>query len=232
MLIFWDIDGTLMTCGADGTRALDKTFLELYGVPGAFVRAGIGGAMDSAIVGRAMDGAGLGGADMDAFKAAYAENLEAILRADTAKRVLPGVVALLKRAREREDGAGLLLTSNFRVGAEAKLRSVGLWEYFSDAGALGGFGDFQGEKWDAARAALREAERLAGRGFRPDETVIVGDSAYDARCARLLGWRNVAVATGWTSKAALAAERPDFLFDDLSDTRRAAAALGLPDGPL
>jgi phosphoglycolate phosphatase-like HAD superfamily hydrolase len=42
MLIFWDIDGTLMHCGSDGTKALNRAFRDLCGIRDAFQNAGIG----------------------------------------------------------------------------------------------------------------------------------------------------------------------------------------------
>ena len=35
-LILWDIDGTLIHCGSDGRKALNRTFLELYKIEDAF----------------------------------------------------------------------------------------------------------------------------------------------------------------------------------------------------
>ena len=52
-LIFWDIDGTIMHCGSDGTKAL-TTFFQLYGIENAFTKVGIGSAMDSVILDRIM----------------------------------------------------------------------------------------------------------------------------------------------------------------------------------
>ena len=57
------------------------------------------------------------------------------------------------------------------------------------------------------------------------EICVVGDSLYDARCAKRLGCRHIAVATGWTSIAALEAEGADYVFGDLADTPRVIAAL-------
>jgi phosphoglycolate phosphatase-like HAD superfamily hydrolase len=52
-LILWDLDGTLMTCGAAGTRALNETFRRLYGIEDAFSKGGR----------RACDGLGDSGSD-------------------------------------------------------------------------------------------------------------------------------------------------------------------------
>jgi phosphoglycolate phosphatase-like HAD superfamily hydrolase len=231
MLVFWDVDGTLMSCGSDGTKALNKTFLEMYGVADAFLRAGVGNALDFTILHRIASACGIERFDKDAFVPAYVSNLERILDGDESKRVMPGVVALLEYVRGCADRMNLLLTSNLRAGAEAKLRSVGLWTYFADA-PCGGFGDAPGEKWDAAPAAIAEASAVLGRSPAPRDSVIIGDGVYDIRCARRIGARHIAVATGFTPIEVLAAEAPEYLFADLSDTARVVAAMdGAPVAP-
>ncbi|MDR2132553.1 MAG: haloacid dehalogenase-like hydrolase [Clostridiales Family XIII bacterium] len=224
MLVFWDVDGTLMSCGSDGTRALNETFFEMYGVEGAFLGAGIGGAQDSAILRRIAAERGAEGFDADAFASAYVSKLKRILDENQNKRVLPGVARLLECVRERLGRRNLLLTSNMRAGAEAKLRSVGLWPHFADS-PCGGFGDAPGEKWDAARAVLAEVSALLGRVVSPRDCVVIGDGVYDVRCAKRIGARSIAVATGWTSAEVLAAETPAHLFADLTDTARVALAI-------
>jgi phosphoglycolate phosphatase-like HAD superfamily hydrolase len=219
MLIFWDIDGTLMHCGADGTKALNKTFADRFGVDDAFSQAGIGSAMDAVLLARIVEKFQLKDVDMDAIRTEYVSNLEQILAADAEKRILPGVVPLLDYVREKPGWENLLLTSNLQKGAEAKLRAVSLLDYFPGP-VKGGFGDAVGEKWDAA------ARALAALGYPPRGAAsrgalcVVGDSVYDIRCARQIGAAAVAVATGWTSKEVLRADAPDFLLDDLSDRAR------------
>ncbi|MDR2296663.1 MAG: haloacid dehalogenase-like hydrolase [Clostridiales Family XIII bacterium] len=224
MLVFWDIDGTLMSCGSDGTKALNRTFLELHGTENAFLRAGIGSALDFTILHRIAAECGIEDFDKDAFVPAYASNLKRILDGNESKRVMPGVVALLEYVRGRAGRMNLLLTSNLRAGAEAKLRSVGLWSYFADA-PCGGFGDAPGEKWDAAPAALAEAAAFLGRPLLPRDCLIIGDGVYDIRCAKRIGARHIAVATGFTPIGTLAAEAPEYLFADLADTARVVAAM-------
>jgi phosphoglycolate phosphatase-like HAD superfamily hydrolase len=223
-LVFWDIDGTLMTCGSDGTKALNRTFLELYGVRDAFRRAGIGGALDRAVLHRIAAECGIADFDRGAFAPVYVSNLKRILDENENKRVMPGVVRLLEYVRGREGGMNLLLTSNLRGGAEAKLRSVGLWSYFADA-PCGVFGDAPGEKWDAAPAAIAAVAAFVGRPLSARDSVVVGDGVYDIRCAKRVGAACIAVATGFTPAEDLAAEGPEYLGADLSDTARVIEAM-------
>ena len=59
-----------------------------------------------------------------------------------------------------------------------------------------------------------------GRGISPavlERIWVVGDTPLDVRCARSIGARAVAVATGWHSHDELAEHAPDLLLTDLSD---------------
>ena len=73
--------------------------------------------------------------------------------------------------------------------------------------------------------AVERALAHTGRRFEGKSVVIVGDSIHDVACGRALGVRAVAVATGITSPERLAAEKPDALFQDFSDTERAFEAI-------
>lgn len=88
-LIFWDIDGTIMHCGSDGTKALNLTFYQLYGIENAFTKVGIGSAMDSVLLDRIMKAFSLDKKDLDTVKNLYVKNLEEILEQNESKRILP-----------------------------------------------------------------------------------------------------------------------------------------------
>jgi phosphoglycolate phosphatase-like HAD superfamily hydrolase len=221
-LIFWDIDGTLMYCGPDGTKALNKTFYELYGLTDALSKAGVGLSMDAALLSRLLSEYEIDETNLEQIISRYIENLILILDADESKRVLPGVAALLNRTAE-QGVVHSLLTSNLRVGAETKLASVDLLTrpdgtpYFTG----GGFGDDPDEKWDAALRALNSPEiraELGGNacGIRPEQVAVIGDSVYDIETAQHCGFLSIAVATGWMPKETLAAADPDVLLDDLT----------------
>lgn len=212
-LILWDIDGTLMHCGSDGTKALNRTFSVLYGLENAFSRVGIGRAMDSAILAKLMKEFQIEEKELARIRHTYVAFLEEILAASTTKKVLPGVIRILDYIQQCEHANQGLLTSNLRAGAEAKLKSVGLDKYF----AVGGFGDDPGEKWDAAKKGIAEAEIYYERTFPREQIYLVGDSAYDIQCAKELGVHSVGVVTGWMDEETLASHEPDYLYRDLAD---------------
>lgn len=223
MIILWDIDGTLMYCGADGTKALNNTFEKLYGIKDAFSKVGIGSAMDTVILDRIIKECAIENGDIKQIKRVYIEELDRILAADNNKRVLPGVLELLTFVTE-EGGINVLLTSNLKDGALTKLASVDLLSHFEGHG-IGGFGDDHEEKWLAAQDAVKEAEEHLGKSVSKNEIVVIGDSVYDIRTAKKIGARSIAVGTGWTESDVLMSENPDYFFEDLGDVKSVKRAL-------
>ncbi len=221
-LILWDVDGTLMHCGSNGTMALNKTFREIYGIENAFEKAGIGRAMDAVILDCILESFSIADADREGIMSAYISNLEEILRYNESKRVMPGVRELLDYIDKHPALFNGLLTSNFRIGARTKLDSVMISGYFN----VGGFGDIRGEKWDAALAGIEEAESHFGVSFTKRDVFVIGDSAYDIECAKRLGAVSVGVATGWTDIDTLKSYEPDHLFSDLSDFEKVVRIIG------
>jgi phosphoglycolate phosphatase-like HAD superfamily hydrolase len=222
-LILWDIDGTLMHCGSDGRIALNRTFQERYGIEDAFDAAPIGGAMDSIVLRNILETFQIEHDDLDEVIDHYSKALAEILAADTHKRVLPGIRPILEAVDRHPQRLNALLTSNLKIGATTKLRSVGLDGFFE----LGGFGDQLGEKWDSARQCIEEAEMQYEIRFAPSDIILIGDSCYDVFCAKELGVCSIAVATGWADAADLMSCDPDHFFADLGDTNRVLDLLGI-----
>ncbi|NLY70988.1 MAG: HAD family hydrolase [Clostridiales bacterium] len=215
-LIFWDIDGTLLHCGSNGRKALNRTFLELYGITDALGKSPVGASMDSMLLGGIMKNFGIDPKDFPKITQHYKTVLKEILEQDNNKRILPGVIPILEAIDKHPQAINALLTSNLRVGAEAKLSSVGLDKYFR----IGGFGDDIGEKWDAAIKCIEMAEEQFNTLFPKDQIYLIGDSCYDIVCAKKVGMKSIAVATGWTDISTLQECKPDYFFPDLSDTEK------------
>src|SRR6185369_16652039 len=115
--------------------------------------------------------------------------------------LFPGVRELLERLNKLDDVLVGLLTGNILRGAELKLRRWNLEPYFR----FGAFGDDHENRSVLAQIALDKARALSGRPFSGAETTVIGDTPKDITCARAIGARAVAVATGSISREALAA---------------------------
>ncbi|MBE6020293.1 MAG: HAD family hydrolase [Clostridiales bacterium] len=213
-LVLWDIDGTLMSCYRDGTLAMNETFRRRTGHENACGEVIVGTSMDSSLVDSIMKRFGIDPEEKEDIIAEFAVILKEIVTANETKKILPGIKEILDDLVQRKEVYMGLITSNFRVGAEIKLDSVGLKEYFK----FGGFGDHPGEKWDAAKEAVEEASKLAGEDFTPENIFIIGDSRYDIECAKKIGAKSIGVATGWMIYEELEKTEPDYIFRNFENT--------------
>jgi phosphoglycolate phosphatase-like HAD superfamily hydrolase len=114
-----------------------------------------------------------------------------------------------------------LLTGNLEPCARAKLAPLDANRHFP----FGAFGSDHEDRYRLPALAVARARELTGREFAGKRVVIVGDSVHDVLCGRGLGVRAVAVATGRTPSRRLAAESPDALLDDFSQTEAALRAI-------
>jgi phosphoglycolate phosphatase-like HAD superfamily hydrolase len=213
-ILLFDIDGTLVRTGGAGKTAMESGLREEFGVGAIRESVEYSGRTDRAI-GRDLlitHGIDPSPANQLRLQEAYLSRLPAALEAHGG-RVCPGIAELLARLHGRADVLLGLLTGNVRSGARHKLGHYGLWDYF----VCGGFGDEHYERDDVARSAIAEVRAHLGRDFDSGDVWVIGDTPLDVRCARAVGAKAVAVATGWHGTEALAAHKPDYLFADLSD---------------
>jgi phosphoglycolate phosphatase len=208
----FDIDGTLIKSGGAGKAALEAALAEEFGVTRPIDKLELSGRTDRAILAdlfrqHVIDDTPENHARLSA---AYLRHLPRYLHTGW---VLPGIAALLAHLVQRQDVVIGLLTGNVRDGAKVKLGFFGLYEYFK----FGGFGDLHLDRDDVAREALSEVRRQLNGAIHPERIWVVGDTPLDIRCARSIGARAVAVATGWHSLTELAEHRPDLLLTDLAD---------------
>jgi phosphoglycolate phosphatase-like HAD superfamily hydrolase len=218
----FDIDGTLISSGGAGKAALEMALASEFGVHRLIERLQLSGRTDRAII---RDVFGMFSIDdtpenLRRLIRSYLSHLPGCLTSHKGK-VLPGVSALLHELRTRTDVAVGLLTGNVREGARVKLGHFRLFDHF----AFGGFGDWHFDRDDVAREAHQAVQGHLGRDVEPQSIWVIGDTPLDVRCARSIGARAVAVATGWHSLAELEATFPDLLVEDLSDPKALLALL-------
>lgn len=216
-LVLFDVDGTLLLSGGAGVRAMTRAFERVFSVPNAFRQIPVAGHTDSFLVSRALAVAGLEDTpDAHArFRAAYLELLPDEIRKPGHGRrgVMPGVPELLAHLAAGDGWHSALLTGNYEPAARVKLEYYGIGGYFT----WGAFGDDAADRGALARIAV---ERAAARGV-PEaaraNVIVVGDTPHDIACARAIGARALAVATGGSSVEELEASGPDVVLPDLSD---------------
>ncbi len=222
-LLLFDIDGTLITGGGCGERSLRLAVLDTFGVHDDLRDIEIAGRTDTRIArqllrkyGRAETGTAISG-----LLENYLRHLPVLLRT-TQGRLLPGVESLLAMLQPRSDVVLGLLTGNLARGAEHKLSHFGVWKYFG----FGAFADDHHERDKLGPFALARA-RERGHAVALSRTFVIGDTPHDISCARAIGAKAVAVATGVFRTDQLAPHTPDFLLEDLGNIPATLRALGL-----
>jgi phosphoglycolate phosphatase-like HAD superfamily hydrolase len=209
-VLFWDIDGTLLTTGKAGVPAWEDAVREIVGFDFQLSSFRVAGLTDFQIAVRTFEMLGVD-ADEDMLRR-MVRRYEELLPLTLPKkqgRVLPNVREILDRLEGRADVRSYLLTGNTRGGARAKLTHYDLFKYFPD----GAFAEDASERSVIASRALALARR---EGPVADEGVfVVGDTPHDIECAAAIGARTVAVATGGYSLEELESHKPWRAFAEL-----------------
>jgi phosphoglycolate phosphatase len=225
-IALFDVDGTLVWTHGAGRRAMQRALLAAVGVAGPADHR-YDGKTDKQIVREALRHEGFADGDVDARMAGVLERylLELAVELDAADHgaeLLAGVPEVLDAIEARDDIVLGLLTGNLVHGAERKLRAVGVDPARFVVGAFGN--DHESRDQLPGIARLRASTHL-GRQVPGNSCVIIGDTPSDVACARPIGARAIAVATGSFDVAALTACRPDAVFADLRDTEAVVRAI-------
>jgi phosphoglycolate phosphatase len=224
IVLFWDIDGTLLTTGRAGMFAWEDSLRELTSNAFDLSDFRTAGMTDYQIAHRTLERVGVdaNASNVERFLRRYEELLPGSLPRRQG-RVLDNVREILEHLRaERQDVRSYLLTGNTRTGARAKLTYYGLESFFSD----GAFAEDLGARATIAARALELARRAGPVG---EETIfVIGDTPHDIECAKPIGAKTIAVATGGYSVEELRPHQPWRLFETLPSP---AEFVGLLEAP-
>lgn len=212
-ICLFDIDGTLLRTGGAGQRAMEWALTDVFGIPDPWGDVPAAGRTDRAITHDLFTHHALtpNSQQWEQFQSVYFGHLKTTL-ADLDGAILPGVVGLLNHIATRPDVAMGLLTGNFQQAARIKLGHYAIDHHFS----FGGYGDTHPNRDDVARVAFQETCRHLGRDVDPRTVCVIGDTPADIQCARAIGARAIAVATGMYTFDELARTEPDELYHDFS----------------
>ncbi|HET9016689.1 MAG TPA: HAD family hydrolase [Thermomicrobiaceae bacterium] len=225
-LVLFDIDGTLLRPGdRDHHAAFVYAMQQVYGLPATLDGVPLAGMLDSQIARLALARHGLPESAIDAqlaeMIAMMGEHYAAtVARRSRLERVLPGVPAVAAGLRDDHFALGVL-TGNAERIARVKLEAAELDGFFP----VGAYGDVARERGHLVESGLAAAERHFGVAFRPEQTVLVGDTPRDIVAARDGGTRVLAVATGRYGVEELADHAPDAVLPDLGDPPRVLAVI-------
>jgi phosphoglycolate phosphatase len=220
-LLLFDIDGTLLTTGGCGERALRGAVRDFFGCEDDLKEIEIAGRTDTSIARQLLRKyKGDEEKALDVLEH-YLRHLPVLLP-QIQGRLLPGVRDLLDSLHGRENVVLALLTGNLHRGAEFKLSHYGVWHYFQ-------FGAFADDHHDRNKLGAFAMARAKERGLEPraDRVFVIGDTPHDIACARACGAQAIGVATGGSSYEALVAANPDAVLRDFTDLSATLKVFGL-----
>lgn len=215
MLYLFDIDGTLVDTGGAGMAALKEATREVFGHEGPPLD--LAGSTDLGIVANIHTHFEIEPTRerIETYFEVYLGRLDwNLTHGGFPGRVLDGVPELLAGLTKLPDATVGLLTGNTAGGAAAKMRHFGLASHFP----FGAYGCDHADRNRLGPIALKRAAAHAGKSFSPAETWVIGDTPKDIACARAIGARCLAVATGQFSAAQLEAHGADQVVETLAQT--------------
>ena len=222
-ILFWDIDGTLLTTGKAGVPAWEQAVRETTGKEFQLSSIRVPGLTDYQIAVRTFEMLGVPTtADLlTRMVTRYEELLPSTLPLKQG-RVLPNVREILDVLGPRPDVRSYLLTGNTRAGARAKLTHYDLFQYFPD-------GAFAEDAAARATIAVRAVELARRTGPVVDDRVfVIGDTPHDIEAGNAIGARTVAVATGGYSIDELSTHEPWRVMAELPPPGEFMELLALP----
>ena len=227
--LFWDIDGTLLTTGRAGLIAWEDACRSVTGQSLDFQTLKTDGLTDHQVATRIMEQADHP-IDDDALRrmvAVYERQLPVRLPLRKG-RVLDGVRESLEHLRaHRRDVHSMLLTGNTERGARAKLTHYDLAEFFEG----GAFSTDAGPRSRIAERALGLVRaRFPEAAIEPGHVFVIGDTPHDVDCARAVGARTIAVASGVYGSDALRAHGAWRVLDRIPSPDAFLALIDTPDG--
>ncbi len=211
-ILFFDIDGTMLRTGGAGQRAMELALKEEFRIDVPFQGVLTSGRTDCGIAAEIFEKNDLKDSPQERrrFMLSYLERLPGCLQSMTGG-LLPGIRELLEQLAANPEVHLSLLTGNYAEGAWIKLRHFQIDHYFTS----GGFGDDHAHRDDVARQALVNVRQHLNCQVVGDSACVIGDTPADIHCARAIGARALAVATGVYRSHELKPHEPDHLFEDL-----------------
>jgi phosphoglycolate phosphatase-like HAD superfamily hydrolase len=214
-VLLFDIDGTLVSTGGAGRRAMVGAFIELHQASNVFEKLSFAGMTDRAIARHGLQAAAVSPTDVeiDRLLDTYLGLLQAELARSEGYRILPGVAKVLAALEGKPNVAVGLGTGNVRRGAYAKLARGAIDTAF----AFGGFGCDAEDRIELLRAGARRGAEQLGASLEECQVVVIGDTPKDVAAAKGIGAPCIGVTTGGFSTADLSACGARRVFETLDD---------------
>ncbi|HVP59669.1 MAG TPA: haloacid dehalogenase-like hydrolase [Myxococcaceae bacterium] len=225
-VLLFDVDGTLVTTGGVGRRALEIAFERSCGRRDACRSFRLDGMTDRAIV-----RTGMRAIDVEPTEALIDQVLvdylvvlaeEVAAAPEATYRLHPGMAETVDAAAAHRHVAVGLGTGNIREGARIKLERVGIYERFT----FGGFGCDAEDRTALIRRGAERGASLLGAPLEECRVVVIGDTPKDVAAARAIGAESIGVGTGSFSAEQLLGSGATRAFANLASPGAMEAVLG------
>lgn len=213
-LILFDIDGTLISSGGAGAKAMNLAFEEVFSVPDAFKGISMAGKTDIRIMKEGLKKHGLDSenGNIQGLCEKYLEHLRTQI--ETPRRHLKsGIREAVLKLNAMENIYLGLLTGNIEAGARIKLGSFALNQFFP----IGAFGSDDEDRNRLLPVAAERFRNTYNREIDYRDCIVIGDTPRDVECAKVYGAYSIAVATGPYSYETLAKFLPDMVLRDITE---------------
>ena len=215
-LFLFDLDGTLITTGGAGLRALDHTFKDLFGIDTVLDGVSPSGKTDPAIfreiLAKKMNKE-MTQLDFEKIKERYLEALSNEIENKPSSKSLAGVEEFLRGLEDRDDIVVGLGTGNLEDGAKIKLRPTNLLGYFK----FGGYGSDAEDRAEMLKVGHKRGEEEVQENFPPADVYVIGDTPLDVLAAKKAGYKSIAVASGNKTIDELRPSNPDYLIQEMGE---------------
>ena len=214
-VLLFDIDGTLISTGGAGRRALELAFGATHQREDAIATFKLGGMTDRAIVRQGLEIIGQPPTDL-AIAMVIAKYLEFLAvevpKVAADKYVIhPGMTEAIAEGKKLGAAIGLG-TGNMKDGAKIKLQRVGLYESFT----FGGFGDDHEMRPELIRRGAQRGVKHLRVPWTEARVVVIGDTPHDIAAAHAIEAQCMAVCTGGFTRQQLTEAGADWVFETLA----------------
>jgi phosphoglycolate phosphatase-like HAD superfamily hydrolase len=216
-LILFDIDGTLISSGGAGTRALTKAFNDIFSISDGFEGIEMAGKTDIEIMREGMQRHDINPEEwlIKMMKLGYIYHLKREMN-NNGRHTKPGIKEILDYLKGIKGVYLGLLTGNLEEGARIKLEPFGINPYFP----FGAFGSDDEDRNRLLPIALKKFFDIYRINLKPVDTIVIGDTPRDVACSKPFGAYSVVVATGPYSYEELLKSGADLVLKDLKSQKK------------
>jgi len=215
-LVIFDLDQTLVNIFRVHDKAYHNTMKEVFNIDACYKKMDYTGKRIPDLVREFALREGIPNAviDMNMNEAvrAYELNFASLLK-NVKRHVLPGVRRLVGELGKRHKLA--VVTGDLRSIAESVLQEAGLAGFFPVVVTA-----------DDAPTREKMVGLAIKKSGRASEVWVIGDSSRDIEAGNANGAKTIGVLTGEHDRKTLLAAKPNYIFKDLSNTKRIIEAIG------